>query len=226
MRWWFQRKKVKTIERDVTINPPGRTRVSYQNISLPSGETLVLLRRAWEHYVELRDGLPGIVQITTNGFNDIASMVSIMINDNTIRPIIYSSNQSNPNILKVGSERVGEINVSLGLDGLSFSHADKDYFTDEASATGNMLGVLNSLWPDRHFLFTFGWACLELNNQRTEFYLSGLNSVPNGFDGVLAMTWYDGSDTSPDLHIIMENGVVYAVAWVSGKKGPQLTRIQ
>jgi hypothetical protein len=223
MRWWFQHKKAETTGRDVTNSnkPP----VSPRDIALPRGEQLVLLRRAWDHYLELRDDLPGIVQITAKGFNDIASMVGIMVDDLAILPIIYSSTQSNPNSLKVGGERIGDIDVSLGLGGVSFSHAGKDYFTDEANATGNMLGLLDSLWRDRRFLFAFGWTCHELNDQRTEYYLSGPKSVTNGFDSLLAMSWCEGSNTSPNLQITLESGVTYAVTWVPGGKGPQMTRI-
>jgi hypothetical protein len=226
MRWWFQRKKAETTGRDVTNSPSERPLVSCQAVSLPRGEQLVLLRRAWEHYVELRDGLPGVVQRTAKGFNDIASMVSIIVDDPTARPIIYSNTQPNPNSLKVGGEHIEDIDASLGTCGVSFSHAGNDYFTDASNATGNMLGLLDSLWPHRRFLFAFGWTCHELNDQRTEYYLSGPRSVLNGFDSLLAMSWCEGPNTSPALQITLENGATYAVTWVPGGKGPQMTRIQ
>lgn len=96
MRWWFHRKKAETTGHDVTNGPSDRPLVSSQAVSLPSGEQLVLLRSAWEHYVELRDGLPGVVQITAKVFNDIASMVSIMVDDSTAWPFIYSNTLLSP----------------------------------------------------------------------------------------------------------------------------------
>jgi hypothetical protein len=226
MRWWFQRKKAETTGRDITNSPSNRPLVSSRAVALPRGEQLVLLRRVWDHYVELRDGLPGIVQITAEGFNDIAHMMSIMVDDPTTRPIIYSNTPSHPNSLEVRGEHIGDIAASLGPGGVSFGHAGKDYFTDAANATGNMLGLLDSLWPDRRFLFAFGWTCHELNDQRTEYYLSGPKSIPNGFDSLLAMSWYEGPNTSPDLQITLESGAAYAVTWVPGGKGPQMTRIE
>jgi len=227
MRWWFQRKKSETTGRDVTNGRPSdRPPVSPRAVALPRGEQLVLLRRAWEHYVELRDGLPGIVQVTADGLNDIASVVGIIVGDPSVRSSVFSDTPSRPNNLRVRGEAVGVIDASVGLGGLTFSHAGKDYFTDTANATGNMLGLLDSLWSDRRFLFAFGWTCHELNDQRTEYYLSGPKSIPNGFDNLLAMSWCEGPNTSPDLQIILESGATYEVTWVPGGKGPQITRIQ
>jgi hypothetical protein len=226
MRWWFQRKKAETTVRDVTEDPSDRLRVSSQTVSLPSGEQLILLRRAWEHYTELRDGLPGIVQVTSEGLNDIASVIGIIVGDPSVRSSVFSDTASRPNNFRVHGETAGVIVALVGHGGLTFSHTGKDYFTDEANATGNMLGLLDSLWTDRHFLFTFGWTCHELNDQRTEYYLSGPKSVTNGFDSLLAMSWSEGSNTSPDLKITLESGVAYAITWVPGGKGPQMTRIQ
>lgn len=226
MRLWFQRKKAETTGRDVTNSPSNRHLVSSRVVAIPRGEQLVLLRRAWDHYVELRDGLPGIVQVTSEGLNDIASVIGIIVGDPSVRSSVFSDTPSRPNNLRVRGEAAGAIDVSVGLGGLTFSHAGNDYFTDAANATGNMLGLLDSLWSDRRFLFAFGSTCHELNDQQTEYYLSGPKSIPNGFDSLLAMSWYEGPNTSPDLQITLENGITYAVTWVPGGKGPQMTIIE
>jgi len=227
MRWWFQRKKSETTGRDVTNSRPSdKPLVSPRAVALPRGEQLVLLHRAWEHYVELRDGLPGIVQVTADGLNDIASVVGIIVGDPSVCSSVFSDTPSRPNNLRVRGEAVGAIDTSVGPGGLTFSHAGKDYFTDAGNATGNMLGLLDSLWPDRRFLFTFGSIYHELNDQHTEYYLSGPKSVQNGFDSLLAMSWCEGPNTSPDLQITMESGVTYAVTWVPGGKSPQMAQIK
>jgi hypothetical protein len=115
MRWWFQRKKTETTGRDVTNGPSDRPLVSLRAVALPRGEQLVLLRHAWEHYVELRDGLPGIVQVTADGLNDIASVVGIIVGDPSVRSSIFSDTPSRPNTLRVRGEAVGAIDASVGL---------------------------------------------------------------------------------------------------------------
>jgi hypothetical protein len=84
--------------RDVTNSPSNRPLVSSRAVTLPRGEQLVLLRRAWDHYVELRDGLPGVVQVTSEGLNDIASVIGIIVGDPSVRSSVFSDTPSRPKI--------------------------------------------------------------------------------------------------------------------------------
>lgn len=94
----------------------------YSAVGTPPPPDVDPIRWYWEKYVALRDGLPGICQITQTGMNLIASMVGAILDDPTTHCTVYADTPHMPSTYSIRGNKAGDIEVREWKNGITFEY--------------------------------------------------------------------------------------------------------
>jgi hypothetical protein len=231
MKWWFQHKKPEsrtTMETGSASGPRYGANIADPLIPMPYGEQLVMIRKHWEQFERSRDAIPGIVQVSAHGFEAIAAMIGVILNDPTMNFATYSDTPTHPNTVLVRGQSTGDVPASLRKDGVVFNYHGTDYYTVADFSVTRMLEVLDYFWDKNSFTFVYGVYGASPLLTRREYYLSGPKSIPQGKNAFLVSTSHQ-SDSDPatiEIELQWDNGETYSTRLQSGVTRLEITRIK
>jgi len=197
------------------------------SVSMQPGEQLVAICRCWEQYKDIRDGLPGIVQITADSFEAIAAAIGIILDDPTMAYVSYCDTPIRPSTVTLHGQSAGEVNLNLRADGVIFEHHGAEYYTVPGHSVMMMLNILDQTWPEKAFTFVYGIYDASTPSRR-EYYLSGPKSLPQGKDAFLISTLRqpDSDPTRAEIEVVWDNGQTYLTHVQNGVAKLKVTRIK